>query len=72
MRTQRGKVQEAGEGDSPEVCGVDDVATIDLGAEHQTPGFMGAALDKELTRRPSASQLFKLNITLGIRPRAVL
>ena len=33
MRTKRGKVHEAGKGDSPEVCGVDDVTTIDLGAE---------------------------------------
>ena len=33
MRTQRGKVQEAGKGDSPEVCGVDNVATVDLGTE---------------------------------------
>ena len=33
MRTQRGKVQEAGEDDSPVVCGVDNVATVDLGAE---------------------------------------
>jgi len=34
MRTKRGKVQEAGKDDRPEVCGVDDVATVDLGAEH--------------------------------------
>jgi len=33
MRTQRGKVQEAWKGDGPEVCGVDNVATVDLGAE---------------------------------------
>jgi len=33
MRTQRGKVHEAGKGDSPEICGVDNVATVDLGAE---------------------------------------
>jgi len=33
MRTQRGKVQEAWKGDSPEVCRVDNVATVDLGGE---------------------------------------
>jgi len=33
MVTQRGKVHEAGKGDSPEACGVDDVATVDLGVE---------------------------------------
>jgi len=30
IRTKRGEVHEAGKGDSPEVCGVDNVATIDL------------------------------------------
>ena len=30
MRTKRGKVHEAGEGDDPEVRGVDNVATIEL------------------------------------------
>ena len=30
MRTQRAKVHEAGEGDDPEVLGVDNVATIEL------------------------------------------
>jgi len=33
MRTQRGKVHEAGKGDSPEVCAIDDIATVDLGVE---------------------------------------
>jgi len=33
MLTQRGEVQEAGDGDSPDVCGVDNVATVDLGVE---------------------------------------
>ena len=33
MRTQRGKVQEAGKDDNPEAFGVDNVATVDLGAE---------------------------------------
>ena len=37
MRTKRGKVHEAGKDDSPEVCGVDNVATVDLGVE-QTLG----------------------------------
>ena len=35
MRTQRAEVHEAGEGDSPEVHGVNYVATIDLGAGGQ-------------------------------------
>ena len=30
MRTQRSKVHEAGESDSPEVRGVDDIATVEL------------------------------------------
>jgi len=30
MVTQRGKVHEAGKGDSPEACGVDDPTTVDL------------------------------------------
>jgi len=33
MCTQRGKVHEAGKGDSPEVRGVDNVAAVDLGVE---------------------------------------
>jgi len=43
MRTQRGKVHEAGEGDSPEACGVDNVGAVDLGAEQ--------ALDIRASRR---------------------
>ena len=31
MRTQRAEVHEAGEGDGPDVLGVDYVATIELG-----------------------------------------
>jgi len=72
MRTQGGKVHEAGKGGSPEGCGVDNITTVYLGAE-QTLGtrVSGHASNKELTRRPSASQLLKLNITFGTRPRAV-
>jgi len=33
IRTQRGKVQEARKNDSPEVRGVDNIATVDLGVE---------------------------------------
>ena len=33
MRTQRAEVHEAGEGDSPDVPGVDNVATIELEEE---------------------------------------
>jgi len=33
MRTKGGKVHEAGKGDGPELCGVYNVATVDLGAE---------------------------------------
>jgi len=43
MRTQRSEVHEAGKGDSPEVCGVDYVATVDLGVEQ--------ALDIRASRR---------------------
>jgi len=69
MRTQRGKVHEAGKGDSPEVCGVDNVATVDLGAERALDTKTSGCGIEEPTRRPLASQLLKLNITLGIRPR---
>ena len=31
MHTQRAEIHEAGEGDGPEVLGVDNVATIELG-----------------------------------------
>ena len=31
MRTHRAEVHEAGEGDNPEVLGVDNIATIELG-----------------------------------------
>ena len=33
VRTQRGKVHEARKDNSPKVCGVDNVATVDLGGE---------------------------------------
>ena len=33
MHTKRRKVHEAGKGDGPEVRGVDNVASVDLGAE---------------------------------------
>ena len=32
MRTQRAKVHETGEGDSPYTHGIDDIATVELGA----------------------------------------
>ena len=72
--TQRGKVHEARKGDSPDVCGVDNIATVDLGVD-QTPldtRESDRGLNEELTRRPSASQLFKLNTTLGTSPRYIL
>ena len=72
MLTQRGEVQEAGEDDSPEVGGVDDVTSVDLEAEQPLDiRRVDVASNKELTRRPSASQLFKVNITPRIRPRGV-
>ena len=72
--TERGKVHEAGEGDSPEVHGENYVATVDLGVgggiRCWTLRRMCVALNEELTRRPSASQLFERNISLGVMESA--
>ena len=39
MRTHRSEVHEAGEGDDPEVLGVDEVATMELqGGDVKRPG----------------------------------
>ena len=64
IRTDRGEIHEAGERDDPNVCGIDDVTTIEL--EEQ------AGLDPwarksgaRFTKRPSASQLFNRNIRLA-------
>ena len=48
MRTKRGKVHEAGEGDGPEVHGVDNIATIELD-ERELDTWMGERITKRGT-----------------------
>ena len=69
MRTHRAEVHETGKGNDPGVLEIDNVAAIELGEE--------LALDareserRELTKRPSASQLLKVNMTPGVTLRAL-
>jgi len=51
MRTQRGKVHEAGKGDGPEVRGVDNVATKDLGPEWVLDTWAGGYGIKQRTNQ---------------------
>ena len=62
MHTQRAKIHEAGEGDDPEVHGIDYMTTIDQWEKPVTldTGVSERALNRELTRTPSANQPFKL------------
>jgi len=62
-RTHRAEKHEAGEGDDPEVHGIDHVTTVEL--EERWGLDTLAISDEEPTIRPSASQLFKRNIRLG-------
>ena len=72
MRTQRAKEHEAGEGGGPEVLRVDHVATIELGKELASDTRRVNAVPKEeLTKRPSASQLHRVSIALGMTLSAV-
>ena len=64
LHTQRAKVHQAGESEDPIVHGVNDVATIEL-KEPPSLDTWETEFDIELTKRPSASQLFKRNIALG-------
>ena len=62
MRTDRTDVHEGGEGDDPEVCGIDYIATIELEESwDQTPGRVDAALNKGHAKRPSANQPLERN-----------
>ena len=70
MRTQRTEVHEAGEGDDPEVLGVDHVATIKLKKELGLDIWANVASSRELTKSPSANQLFRKNRTMGITKSA--
>ena len=66
MRTQRAEVLEAGEGDGPDVLGVDNVATIELGEEPALDTWVGersTTSNRELTKRLPVNQLPKANIT---------
>ena len=66
MRTYRPEVHEAGEGDDPEIHGVDDVTTIELGEGLVLDTWgVNAGSNKELTKRPSANQLFMIAIASG-------
>ena len=61
VRTHGGKEHETGEGDSPEVHGVDYVAAIEL----EEPVLdVSAASNEELTIRQSANQPPKRNMTV--------
>ena len=70
VRTHRGEEHEAGEGDDPEVHGVDNVTTIEL-EEQPALGAWMRELDAKVTKRPSASQLFKRNMRLGTMLRTL-
>ena len=66
MGTYRPEVHEAGEGDDPEVHGVDNVTTIELGEGLALDVWVSARrINRDLTKRPSANQLFKVAATLG-------
>ena len=65
MLTQRAKIHEAREGDDPEVRGIDYVTTIELEeALALTTRRVSTVSNRELTKRPSANQLFMLDIRL--------
>ena len=55
MRTERGKVHEAGEGDGPEVHGVDNIATIELD-ERELDTWMGERITKRGTDQKTIGQ----------------
>ena len=60
MRTQRAEVHEAGEGDGPDVLGVDNVATIELEEE---PVLDIRVCEHGIKHKRSlANQLFKADI----------
>ena len=62
-RTQRTKEHEAGEGDGPQVHGVEYAATVELEEEQALDALpRGVASNNEPTNKPSANQLFKANI----------
>ena len=67
MHTHRAKEHKAGECDDPEVPFVDYVATIELDGELTSNARASEhSSNKERTRRPSANQLVKGNIALGM------
>jgi len=63
IRTHSSKVHKAGDGDDPEVHGVNHVATVELGEKFALDTRTTSS--EEPTIRPSASQLFRRNIRLG-------
>jgi hypothetical protein len=63
-RTQRSQVHEEREAYDPVIHGVDDTTTIKL-KEKPTSTIWATGFDAELAKRPSASQLFKRNMTFG-------
>ena len=64
VHTQGSDVHEAGEGDNPIVHGVNNETTIELG-ERSALGTCETESRIELTKRPSASQLFSWNMRVG-------
>ena len=67
MRTYRPEVHEAGEGDDPEVHGVDNVTTIELGEGLALDVWVSERrINRDLTKRPSANQLFTIAIASKI------
>ena len=64
LRTHRGEIDETGKDDDPDVHGVDNVTTIELEEQRTLDPIIKR--EAKLTKRPSASQLFKRNMRLGI------
>jgi hypothetical protein len=64
-RTQRGEVHQAGKGDGPVVHCVNNTAAIELEDKRFMLDTVATELNTELTKRPSASQLFNRNIRVG-------
>ena len=70
-RTKSSKVYYAGEGDGPGVHGVYNIATVEL-KEQPVLDIWATRPGRRFTKRPSASQLFKRNITVETTPAALL
>ena len=61
--THRTEIDDAGDGDDPDVHGIDDVTTVEL-VGRLILDTWASDLSTGLTKRPSANQLFRRNMRL--------